>query len=256
MSEYKYIDFKRTGARADLTLRRPPRNMLSTEMLEEIVSALSHTRDDESLKVLVLRGNGMHFSGGIELEDLSAERVGLLMPYYTRLFDYINGIRGVVIAGIQGEAFGAGCELACFCDITIVARSAKFCLPDLRSGLFPPIASAILPRLVGRNRAFDWIFSGRTISAEEAMSNDLVSRMVPDDQLDQVVEEYAGRVVSLSSPAINCAKRALDGGLYIPVMEALKKTESIYMLDLMTSLDPHEGIKAAMEGRPPVWKNR
>jgi len=256
MSEFHNIDFKRTGSRADLVLRRPPRNMLNTEMLEEIVQVIDMLRDDETLKVLVVKGNGIHFCGGIELEDLTADRVGLLMPYYTRLFDHINSIRGVVIAGIQGEAFGAGSELACFCDITLVGKTAKFCFPDMRMGLFPPIGAAILPRLIGRNRAFDWIFSGRVIPAEEALANDLISRVVPDESLNAMIEEYAGRLVSLSGPAIACAKRALDGALYIPVMEALKKTESIYMLDLMNSIDPHEGIKAMMENRAPVWRNR
>ena len=79
---------------------------------------------------------------------------------------------------------------------------------------------------------------------------------MPDESLNAMIEEYAGRLVSLSGPAIACAKRALDGALYIPVMEALKKTESIYMLDLMNSIDPHEGIKAMMENRAPVWRNR
>jgi enoyl-CoA hydratase/carnithine racemase len=256
MSQYQLIDFKRTGARADLVLKRPPRNMLNVEMLEEMISALEEIRDDESLKVLVIKGNGLNFCGGVEINELTAERVGVLMPLYTRTFDYMNDIRGVVIAGIQGEAFGAGCELACFSDITVVAKSAKFCFPDIRLGLFPPIASAVLPRLVGRNRAFDWIFSGRTISADEAMLNDLISRVVPDEQMTSFIEEYAARLASLSAPAIVCAKRALDGALYSPVMEALKKTESTYMVDLMNSLDPHEGIKAALEGRPPVWRNR
>jgi len=256
MSETKFIDYRRVGGRADLTMKRPPKNILNCEMLEEMVKALEPLRDDDTLKVLVLHGSGMQFCGGTELDELTTENVGLFMPFYTRLFDIINGIRGVVIAGIKGEAFGAGCELACFADITIVGKSAKFCLPDIRMGLFPPIASAILPRLVGRNRAFDWIFSSRIITAEEALSHDLISRLVPDEEMDKFVEEYAGRIMGLSGAAINCAKRALDGALYVPVMEGLKKTESTYMIDLMNSIDPHEGIKAAMEGRTPVWRNR
>ncbi len=256
MSETQFIDFQRVGGRADLILKRPPRNILNAQILEGMVSALEPLRDDDTLKVLIIRGSGANFCAGIELEELTTENVGLFMPNYTRLFDIINGIRGVVIAGIQGEAFGGGCELACFADITIAGKSAKFCFPDIKLGLFPPIASAVLPRLIGRNRSFDWIFSGRVISAEEALSHDLISRLVADDLLDSFVEEYAERIMSLSGAAIVCAKRALDGALYIPVMEGLKKTESTYMIDLMNSIDPHEGIKAAMEGRPPIWRNR
>jgi len=256
MSEYRWIEFKRAGARADLTLKRPPRNLLTTEMLEEIVSVIDGVRDDESLKVMVVKGAGLNFCGGIEVSEFATDNFGNLMPFYTRLFDHINSVRGLVIAGIQGEAFGAGCELACFCDVTIAAKSAKFCFPDLKHGIFPPIASAVLPRLIGRHRSFDWIFSGRVISADEALANDLVARVVPDDQLNSSLEDYAAKIVAFSAPVVVHAKRALDGALYIPVMDALKKTESIFMLDLMTSLDPHEGIKAAMENRAPVWRNR
>lgn len=256
MTAMQYIDFKRTGSRADLTLKRPPRNMLNGQMLEEMVHVLEPLRDDDTLKVLVVRSAGANFCGGVDLEELTTENVGLFMPNYTHFFNILNGIRGVVIAGIRGEAFSAGCEIACFADVTIAGKSARFSFPDIKLGLFPPIASALLPRLVGRNRAFDWIFSSRTISAEEALHDNLISRLVPDEQLDTFVEEYVSRILALSGATIICAKRALDGALYIPVMEGLKKTESTYMIDLMNSIDPHEGLRAAMEGRAPVWKNR
>ncbi len=256
MSETQFIDYRRVGGRADLTLKRPPRNVLNGQMLEQMVKVVEPLREDDELKLLVIHGSPTTFCGGIELEELTTENVGLFMPNYTRLFDIINGIKGVVIAGIRGEAFGAGCELACFADITIASNTAKFCFPDTKIGLFPMIATAVLPRLVGRNRAFDWIFSSRLIAAEEALSHDLISRLVPDDKLDSFVEEYAARIMSLSGATIECTKRAIDGALYVPVMEGLKKTESTYMIDLMNSIDPHEGIRAAMEGRSPVWRNR
>ena len=103
MSQYQLIDFKRTGARADLVLKRPPRNTLNVEMLEEMISALEEIRDDESLKVLVIKGNGLNFCGGVEVNELTSERVGLLMPLYTRTFDYINDIRGVVMQLAQSS---------------------------------------------------------------------------------------------------------------------------------------------------------
>lgn len=256
MSQYEFIDFKRTGPRADLTLKRPPRNVLNYEMIEEIVAVLEPLRDDDTLKVLIISGGGINFCGGIEAEELAVDRVGLMMPSYTRIYDLLNDVRGVIIAAVRGEAFGAGAELAAFSDVNFAARGAKFCFPDMRMGLFPPIAAAILPRLVGRHRTFDWIFSGRVISADEAIQNDLISRILPDEQLDSFVEEYASKIASLSRPAVICAKRAIDAALYSPVMEALKRTESTYMIDLMNHADPHEGIKAAIEGRAPVWRNR
>ena len=114
MPNAQFIDFKHVGGRADLTLKRPPRNVLNGQMLEEIVGVIEPLRDDDKLKVLVIRGSGISFCGGIELEELTTENVGLFMPNYTRLFDIINGIRGVVIAGIRGEAYSAGLNLPVF----------------------------------------------------------------------------------------------------------------------------------------------
>lgn len=256
MSQYQFIKFSRKGGRADLILDRPPSNMLSSGMLEEILSALDLVRDDETLKVLLIRGANGTFCGGAELEDLTADTVGLFMPNYTRMFDYLNSVRGLTVAAVEGNALAQGCEIASFCDVTIATEKAFFGFPEINIGLFPPIGAAILPRLVGRNRALYWMISGDQFSAQDAVDAHLAAKIVPSSDIDGFIKEYISKIASLSAPAIVHAKRAVDGALYTPVMDALRTTESAYMLDLMNSLDPHEGIKAKMEGRPPVWKNK
>jgi len=256
MSNYRYLKFTRTEGRADLTIARPPKNLLDVPVLEEMLEALEPNRDDEKLKVMLIRGEGSHFCGGVETEALTADKVGMLMPLYTRLIDYLNDIRGITVALVKGEATGAGCEIASFCDITFAAKSAQFSFPEISWGIFPPIATAILPRLIGRNRALDWLFSGNIFSAAEAAEAQMVARVIPDDEIDNFVEKFVSRLASYSAPAVVLAKKAVDRALYTPVMEALKKTESTYMLDLMNSIDPHEGLKARLEGREPVWKNK
>jgi len=256
MSEYRFVDFRRRGGRADLTFKRHPRNTFNTEMLEDIVAALRELRDDETLKVLVIRGAGDHFCSGIEWRELQTEQVGVYMPLYTRVFNYLNHIKGITIAAVQGDAFGPGSEIAMFCDITFAAKSAKFGFQEIRAGLFPPIATAVLPHLVGRNRALDWILSTKPISAQEAFDANMVARVLLDDDLEAFVEEYAGRINNLSAPALMLCKRAVDGALYSNVPEALKTTESTYMIDLMNCIDPHEGLAAMIENRAPIWKNK
>ncbi|MDP8229309.1 MAG: enoyl-CoA hydratase/isomerase family protein [Candidatus Electryoneaceae bacterium] len=256
MADYKYIHFDCHDGRADLTFNRPPKNLLNVEMLEEILDALDQVRDDESLKILVLRGVGGTFCGGIETTELMADQVGLLMPLYTRMFDYLNSVHGLTLGEIKGDVLGGGCEIAGFCDVVIAADNARFGFPEITMGLFPPIATAVLPRLIGRSRTLDWIISGDIISSERALQFGLVARIVSEDKLNEEVERYADRVASLSAPAVTLAKRAVDSALYVPVMEAKRTTESTYMLDLMSSIDPHEGLKAIQEDRPPIWKNR
>ncbi len=255
MPNYNYVKFQRRDGRADLLLNRPPRNLLNVEMLEEVVDALNQERNDESLKVLVLRGEGGNFCGGIQTSERTSERIGLLMPLFTRMFDYLSDIRGLTMAAVKGEALEGGCELALFCDVVIAADTTRFGHPEITFGLFPPVAAAVLPRLVGRNRALDWIISGEEFTAQQAHQAGIVSRLVQENRLDEEVNRYAGRVAGLSAPAISLAKRAIDTGLYAPVMEAMRNSESTYMLDLMSNLDPHEGLKAAIEGRPPVWRD-
>ncbi len=256
MSDYYYIEFRRRGGRADLTLKRHPRNLLNTAMLEEIVNALQNLRDDDALKVLVLSSSGDHFCSGAEWQELQNDRIGIYMPLYTRVFNLLNHIKGITLAAVQGDALGPGAELAMFCDITFAAKNAKFGFNEIKAGIFPPIATAVLPHLVGRNRALDWIISAKTITAQEAYDANMVARVLPDDDLDEFVDDYATRINNLSAPALILCKRALDGALYSNVPEALKTSESTYMIDLMNCIDPHEGLTAMIENRAPVWKNK
>ncbi len=253
---YQYIKFSRNEGRADITFDRPDNNYFNVGMLTEIVDALDGLRDDESLKVLVISGANGTFSGGIEPEALQADQIGLLMPHYTRMYDHLNEIRGLVIAGVEGDALGAGCELVCFCDVVIASHNSRFGFPEVSMGLFPPIAAAVLPKLLGRGRALDLIISSELISAERAHQIHLVTRVKLDDKLADAVESYANRIASFSAPAVTLAKQAVDGALYSSAMEALHHTESTYMLDLMNCMDPHEGIRAVIEGREPEWRNK
>lgn len=256
MSDFQFINFRRQDGRADLTLNNPPRNLLGVDMLEEILDALEQIRDDETLKILTIQGSNHNFCGGVAIEDLTAERIGNIMPLYSRLYVYLNDIQGLLLAVVEGEALGFGCELAGFCDVAVAADSARFGFPEITLGLFPPIATATLPRIIGRNRALDWIISGRELTASEAFEAHYITRVIPSSKVDDFITEYVNRINNFSAAAVVLAKRAVDGGLYTDVMNAIRTTESTYMLDLMNSIDPHEGLKAKLEGRAPVWKDR
>jgi len=255
MDEHRFITFTRAKGRADLVLNRPPRNLMNVEMLEEIVDVLGKAREDETLKVLVIKGAGTNFSGGLELEERSSDRVGILMPLFTRMFDYLNEICGLTIAAAEGEVSDGGFELYSFCDVCIATEGTIFSFPEITFGHYPLIATAILPRLVGRNRALDWIISGDKISSREAYRAGMINRLARDGELMVEINRYADKIANFSAPAIIWAKRAIDRTLYTSVMEALRTSESTYMIDLLNNIDPHEGLKAAIEGRAPVWRD-
>jgi enoyl-CoA hydratase/carnithine racemase len=255
MSDYRFIKFTRIKGRADLILNRPPRNLMNAEMLEEIVDVLGKAREDESLKVLVIRGAGSNFCGGIELKERSSEQVGILMPLFTRMFDFLNHVCGLTVAAAEGEVSDGGFELYCFCDVCIATEGTIFSFPEISFGHYPLIATAILPRLVGRNRALDWIISGDKISSREAYRAGMINRLARDGELMTEVDRYADKIAGFSAPAVIWAKRAVDRSLYTPVMEAMRTSESTYMIELLNNIDPHEGLKAAIEGRPPNWRD-
>ena len=250
-----FITLNRRASRAELVLNRPPRNLLNVEVLEQFVNSLKQLRDDESLKILVLRGSASVFCSGIEVTERASDRAGLMMPLFTEIFDFLNQIRGLTVSVVEGEAHDGGFELAAFCDVVFAADNATFQHPEINYGLFPPIAAAILPRLVGRNRALEWMMSGDVITAQEAYEAGLINRLWHHDRVNAELEKFVNKIDSLSAPAIVWTKRAVDRSFYASVMEGMRISESIYMLELMRNLDPHEGIKAAVEGRPPRWRN-
>ena len=126
----------------------------------------------------------------------------------------------------------------------------------MKFGHYSPISAAILPRLIGRNRALDWIISADKISAREAYRAGLVTRLVREGELTGEVNRYTAKIETYSAPAVIWAKRAIDRSLYTPAMEAMRTAESTYMLELLNNIDPHEGLKAAIEGREPRWRNK
>lgn len=151
---------------------------------------------------------------------------------------------------------GGGCELAVFCDMVVASERATFGQPEIKVGVFPPIGAAVLPHLIGRNRAIEMLLTGDSIGAEEAERIGLINRVFPADGFGEKVDEFIGRLTSLSRPVLKLTKRAVDRGLYVSVDEAMSKAEEIYLGDLMRTEDAHEGLDAFMERRKPQWKNK
>lgn len=149
---------------------------------------------------------------------------------------------------------GGGCELVMAADIVLARAGAKLAQPEIRLGVFPPIAAALLPRLIGRQGAMDLILSGRTIRAEEAQTIGLVNVLIPAEEFAGGVATYVEGIASLSNPVLRLSKAAVLEGLGVPLLSAVEGAEQRYLDDLMALDDPHEGLAAFMEKRAPAWK--
>ncbi len=246
--------YTREGGIGRLVLDRPPVNVLNLGTMEALQVALAEAAADPGLKVLAVSGAGRAFSAGVDVADHTADRVGRMLELFHGAVRRLMALDVPVIAVVHGAALGGGCELALACDIILARDDLKLGQPEIHLAVFPPVAAALLPRLIGRQRALDLILTGRSLGAAEALRMGLVSRVFGAAEFDAGTEAALAEFASRSGPALRLAKRAVGDGADLAFGAALERAEDLYLNDLMRLADAHEGIAAFMEKRPPVWK--
>jgi cyclohexa-1,5-dienecarbonyl-CoA hydratase len=253
---HRFLRLVDEGSVARLTLARPPLNMLTIEMMEELGDALAWAGGQPLLKVLVLAGEGEAFSAGVDVEDHRGARAVPMLEAFHGIFRALRALDCVTVAAVQGPALGGGAELATFCDLVVASEAATLGQPEIGIGVFPPIAMAHYPRRVGPHRALQLVLSGQVIGAAEALRIGLVDRVVPADRLAEAVRAEVERFTSQSSAILRLAKQALRETLGLPFDEALAELEAVYQYELMITEDAREGLRAFAEKRKPVWHDR
>lgn len=248
------VRLERDGGLGRLVLDRPPVNVLDIETLEAMAACLRTVVKDPSIRVLTVNGAGKAFSAGVDVADHTPERVGRMLEAFHRVVGLIMALDVPTVAVVQGAALGGGCELALACDVVLARADAKLGLPEIRLAVFPPLAAALLPRMVGRQRALDLILTGRALTGEDAAGLGLAAHAWPADDFTGKVDAYVHDLLALSGPALRVAKRAVDVGLELPFAGALSSAEAIYRDDLMELDDAREGLAAFLEKRAPAWK--
>ena len=239
-----------------ITLNRPPANVMSIDLMDELNATLESLDNQRDLKFVVLAATGKYFSAGFELGDHLGDRAYLMMEAFKKIFENMTKLDRPVLAVVAGPALGAGSILAAACDMVLAGASAKFGHPEIKGGVFNPMAAALLPRLVGRKRAFEMILGGVTITAAEAERIGLISRAVPDEKLEAEAAAVVQRYEEGSAPILQLTRRAIATGLDQPLADAIRNAEDIYLNQLMSTEDAEEGLKAIVEKRKPVWKDR
>jgi len=248
------VRYTREGGIGRLVLDRPPVNVLDLATMDALQAALAKAAADRRLKVLAVSGAGRAFSAGVDVADHTADRVGRMLELFHGAVRRLMAIEAPVVAVVHGAALGGGCELALACDMVLARDDLKLGQPEIQLAVFPPAAAALLPRLIGRQRALDLILTGRTLRAEEALQMGLVSQVFAAAEFESGTEAVLAGLASRSGPALRLAKRAVTEGVDLAFGPALARAEEIYLTDLMQLPDAHEGIAAFMEKRPPVWK--
>lgn len=251
----KSVSLEHSDGIATLTLDRQPRNLLNIELLEGLNETLLELRSHPQIKVLVFRGRGPAFCDGIDVEDLTPDRVTRLLHVFHRVFETVRMLEVIAVAAVDGAARGGGFELALGCNLIVAAESATFALPEIRLGVIPPLACVVLPRIAPRRKAMEWILLGEEVPAAELERYGVVVRVWPDSEFEEQLGAFVERLASPSGPVLQLAKRAQLEAYYATYEEALYKVENLYLRELMALRDPAEGIRAHLEGRAPRWVN-
>ena len=261
-----YVKIERQGRIAILTLNHPgTMNAIAEhEDCADLVDALESLNADESISVGIVTGAGRAFSAGGNLQSMKDKTgIGPLESALGTRNNYRRGVQRIsrafydcevpLIAAVNGFAIGLGNDLACFCDMRIAAEGAKFAAGFIKMGLIPGDGGAwALPRAVGYARAAEMLFTGDTLSAQQALEFGLVSRVVPAESLMDEALALAARVAANPPRSLRVAKRLLIDSQAMRLNEVLEMSAALQALVHETP-DHHEAIDAFLEKRSPTF---
>jgi cyclohexa-1,5-dienecarbonyl-CoA hydratase len=255
---YQSIKFRIQDRVARITLARAPLNVLNFAVMREITDCLKKCRDQRDMVAIVFDAapDTRAFCAGVAVEDHEEKSAYRMLENFHGIFRLLEQMGKPVLALVEGAALGGGCELVAGCDIVIAGDQAKFGQPEIKLGVFPPAACVLLPRVVGEKRARELILTGELIDAHEAWRIGLVNHVLPAAQTEAKLQEILGKLRELSAPALQVARQAVELGRGSTFIEALGKVENLYLEELLQLHDAKEGVRAFMEKRKPVWRNR
>ncbi|MGE0424520.1 MAG: enoyl-CoA hydratase [Reyranellaceae bacterium] len=249
------------GRVAVLTLNRPKAmNALSSELIAALDQELDRLNADEAIRVVMIQANGRAFCAGHDLREVrSSEDYAFhydLMSRCSAMMLKIARLKQPVIAKVRGIATAAGCQLVAQCDLAIASAEAKFATPGVHIGLFCGTPSVPLGRNVGSKRALDMLFTGEPIGAETALRDGLLSRVVPDAELDGAAMALAQHIASKSPLVLSQGKALFHRHMAMDLDQAYAYA-SASMAGGMMREDAKLGIDAFVQKKPqPDWPGR
>ena len=255
----KFIRWDDSGPAAHLTMARPKQNIMNIEMLKEMSRAIESLNARDEVRMILLDAapecEGF-FSVGVEAAGYRTDMAFQMMDAFHQVFRSMTEVSKPVIAVVDGMAQGGGCELAAFCDIVIATENARFLQPEIKLGVFPPMGAVVYPRVIGPKHAMELLLTADPISAQQALIMGLVNRVVPRSALKETVDSLVQRIGSQSTPVLQLLKRVVFEGTWRPFEQALKRSQDMYLNQLFELDDSQEGLRALVERRKPVWKNK
>lgn len=252
------VEYREEGKIALITINRPDAyNALNVQVMKELSESLKSFRDNPELWVGIITGTGEKaFSAGADVKEMfsfleqTRDNPWNFPATHFRALELWKPL----IAAVNGLALGGGLEVALACDIRLASENARFGLPEVNLGVIPGWgATQRLPRIVSSSKAAELLFMGKPIDAQEAYRIGLVNKVVPKEQLMSTAKEWAEDICKVGPLAIRAAKEAMVRGFGTDLENGLRLERSLFY-SLLNSEDYHEGVKAFLEKRKPVFK--
>jgi len=256
IEEFQFVKVKIDAEVARITLDRPDHNLLNERMLAELAAGINTLGERAEIKLMILDSAGKTFCGGIELGEYTQRRVFQLLDAFHGAFAAMLDTSKPLLVVVNGPAFGGGAELAALGDLVIATPKARFAQPEIKLGVFPPLAAAVLPYILGPKQALELVLTGEAMSAERARDLGLVNWLVAEEELEKTVAEVSAKVTAQSGPVLTMAKKAILGSLGLPLRDGVRNSMKVFLNELAELEDSQEGLRALVEKRAPKWKNR
>ncbi|KAI9258114.1 ClpP/crotonase-like domain-containing protein [Phascolomyces articulosus] len=257
-TNYQHILTETRGKVGLVTLNRPKAlNALCNDLFVEVNEAMKNFDEDDNIGAIVLTGSEKAFAAGADIKEMKDNTfVDTYKKDFLGHWAKISDVKKPIIAAVNGYALGGGCELAMSCDIIYAGEKAVFGQPEINLGVIPGAGGTQrLVKAVGKSRAMEMVLSGgANLTADEAQSLGLVSKVVPADQLIDEAIKTAGKIASKSQASVQMGKELINKSFEVPLSAGLR-WERAYFQALFGTADQKEGMNAFAEKRKPTFTN-
>jgi len=246
---------ERNGAMLRLTLARPKANLIDAAMIAALHGAFVAYRGHPGLRGVLLGAEGPHFSFGASVEQHLPDQCAAMLASLHALILAMLEFPAPVLVAVRGQCLGGGLEVALAGGPIFAAPDAQLGQPEMKLGVFAPAASCLLPYRVGQPAAEDLLFSGRSVSGDEAKATGLVQFVAADPDA-AALAYFEQHLANKSATSLACALAAARGAMLRDVRHRLEEVERLYIDRLMQTRDANEGLVAFLAKRKPHWEHR